>query len=276
MKYKIVADSSSNVYCMDEIDYSFVPLKVYVGNSEYVDTPETDAVSIARKMKTTTEKTHTSCPNIHEWQESFGDAENIFAITITSALSGSFAAATNAKKLYCEAHKDTKIHIIDSLSTGPEMRLIIEKLQELIKCGLEFDEIVEKIEEYKKHTRLLFCLESLTNLARNGRVSPAVSHLAGLFGIRVIGKASDAGTLEPLSKPRGEKKALITLYEHIKSIGFCGGKIRIAHCDNISLAEELKSRILNDYPASDIIIEPCGVLCSYYAELGGLLVGIES
>ncbi len=276
MKYKIVADSSSNVYCMDGIDYGFVPLTVSVGDDEYVDSPEADAVAIAHKIKTSTEKTHTSCPNIYDWQKSFEGADNIFALTITSALSGSFAAATNAKKLYCEAHKDTKIHIIDSLSTGPEMKLIIEKLQELIKCGLKFDEIIEKIEEYKKHTRLLFCLESLTNLARNGRVNPAIAHLAGLFGVRVIGKASDVGTLEPLSKPRGEKKALITLYEHIKSSDFCGGKVRIAHCDNISLAEELKSRILNDYPASDIIIEPCGVLCSYYAELGGLLVGIES
>ncbi len=276
MKYKIVADSSSNVYNVEDIDFCSVPLKVSVGEKEYVDTKETDAVSLARELKTSTEKTGTSCPNIYDWQESFRNAENIFAITITSQLSGSYTAAVNAKKLYQETNKNTKIHVIDSLSTGPEMKLIIEKLCEYIKDGLNFENIIEKINEYKKRTHLLFCLESLTNLAKNGRISPAVARLAGLLGVRVVGKASDVGTLEPLSKPRGEKKALLSLYEHIKSSGFCGGKIRIAHCDNFSQAEALKDLILNDFPKTDIKIEPCGVLCSYYAELGGILVGVES
>ena len=276
MTNKIVADSSSNVYSLDGINYDYVSLTVSAGDKEYVDTPETDAFSMAHTLKTSTEKTHTSCPNIYDWEKSFSGADNIFAVTITSNLSGCYTAAVNAKKLFEETNKDTKIHIIDSLSTGPEMQLIIEKLSEFIKDGLAFDEIVEKINEYKKNTRLFFCLESLTNLAKNGRVSPAVAHLAGLFGIRVIGTASNVGTLEPLSKPRGEKKALITLYEHIKSAGFIGGKIRISHCDNISFANDLKELILKDFPNSDITINECGTLCSYYSELGGLLVGIES
>ena len=276
MNYKIVADSSSNVYAVEGIEYAFVPLTVSAGDKEYVDTLETDAVAMAHEMKTTTEKTGTSCPNIYDWQESFSGADNVFAVTITSALSGSYTAAVNAKKLYLEHNKNTKIHIIDSLSTGPEMKLIIEKLHEFIKSGLDFEKIIEKINEYKKRTHLFFCLESLTNLAKNGRINPAVAHLAGLFGVRVIGKASEVGTLEPLSKPRGEKKTLSTLYEHIKSTGFNGGKIRIAHCDNISLSESLKSLILKDFPKSDVVIEPCGALCSYYAELGGLMVGLES
>ncbi len=275
MTYKIVADSSSNVYNLEDIAYESVPLKVSVGDKEYVDDTTTDAVAMAKELKYSPESTHTSCPNIYDWQKSFHGANNIFAITITSALSGSYTSAINAKKLYCEQNKDTKIHVIDSLSTGPEMKLIIEKLQEFIKSGLDFEKIVEKIEDYKKRTHLFFCLESLTNLAKNGRVSPTVAHLAGLFGVRVIGKASDVGTLNPLSKPRGEKKALASMYEHIKSTGFKGGKIRLAHCDNLSFCEALKNLILNDFPTSDIIIEPCGVLCSYYAELGGLLVGVE-
>lgn len=276
MSFKIVADSSSNVYSLDSFNYDYVSLTVSEGDKEYVDTPEADAFSMAHTLKTSSKKTHTSCPNIYDWQKSFSGADNIFAVTITSNLSGCYTAAVNAKKLFEETNKDTKIHIIDSLSTGPEMQLIIEKLSEFIEKELEFEEIVEKINEYKKHTRLFFCLQSLTNLAKNGRVSPAVAHLAGLFGIRVIGTASDVGTLEPLSKPRGEKKALATLYEHIKSAGFKGGKARISHCDNISFANDLKELILAEFPDSDVTINKCGTLCSYYAELGGLLVGIES
>lgn len=276
MNFKIVADSSSNVYSLEGFDYEYVSLTVSAGDKEYVDTPETDAFSMAHTLKTSSEKTHTSCPNIYDWQKSFSGADNIFAVTITSALSGCYTAAVNAKKLFEETNKDTKIHIIDSLSTGPEMQLIIEKLSEFIKEGLDFEEIIEKIYEYKKRTRLFFCLESLTNLAKNGRVSPTVAHLAGLFGVRVIGTASDGGTLESLSKPRGEKKALLTLYQHIKSAGYSGGKIRISHCDNLDYANQLKELITKDFPDSDVTINECGILCSYYAELGGLLVGVES
>lgn len=276
MNFKIVADSSSNVYNLDEVSYEYVSLTVSEGDKEYVDTPETDAFSMAHTLKKSSEKTHTSCPNIYDWQKSFSGAQNIFAVTITSALSGSYTAAANAKKLYEETDKDTKIHIIDSLSTGPEMQLIIEKLSEFINAGFSFEEIIEKINEYKKRTRLFFCLESLTNLAKNGRVNPTVAHLAGLLGVRVIGTASSVGTLESLSKPRGEKKALTALYEHIKTAGFCGGKVRISHCDNISFANDLKELIIKDFPNADISINECGTLCSYYAELGGLLVGIES
>ena len=146
---------------------------------------------------------------------------------------------------------------------------------EFIGENLDFETLVKKIEDYRKNTHLVFCLESLINLARNGRVSPAVARIAGILGIRVVGKATD-GTLEPLSKPRGEKKALIQLYESIKSYGYHGGKIRIDHCENEPFANSLKELILKDFPNADIKIATCGILCSYYAETGGILVGVES
>ncbi len=272
---KIVADSSSNVYKLKDTEYSCVPLKVNIGNTEYIDTSNADVSAMTQELKTTNEKTSTSCPNVYDWQESFAGADEIFALTITSKLSGSYASCVNAKQDFCETNADTKIHIIDTLSTGPEMKLIIEKLEELIKENLDFETIVKKIEDYRKSTNLFFCLESLINLARNGRVSPAVARIAGILGIRVVGKATD-GTLEPLSKPRGERKALIQLYESIKATGYHGGKIRIAHCENEPFANSLKETILKDFPNADVEISTCGVLCSYYAEAGGILVGVES
>ena len=276
MSYKIVSDSSSNVYSAEGVDYSFVPLTVSIGDKEYADTPEADTCEIVNILKTTKEETHTSCPNIADWQKAFSDADNVFAVTITSGLSGSYSSAINAKKLCEESNKAANIHVIDSLSAGPELQLIIEKLKELIDEKLPFEKIKEKIEEYKKRTRLFFCLESLTNFARNGRVSPALAQIVGLLGIRIVGTASSVGTLEPLSKPRGDKKALKSLFDHIKKAGFKGGKVRIAHCENRPFANDLRNLLLSEFPTSDIRISPCGVLCSYYAEAGGLLVAIES
>ena len=275
MKFRIVSDSSSNVYNLDGADYACVPLKVNIGNKEYIDTPDANPDSLINDLKTTKEKTSTSCPNIYDWKESFKDSNSIFAVTITSGLSGSFNACINAKAMY-EKSNNAQIHVIDSLSAGPGLRLIIEKLKDLSAEDLTFEETAKKIEEYKNSTRLFFCLESLMNFARNGRVSPAIAHLVGMLGIRIVGTASSVGTLEPLSKPRGEKKALLNIYDQIKSAGFSGGKVRMSHCHNENFANELKEMILADFPNADIAIEPCGVLCSYYAEIGGILVAIET
>ena len=129
--------------------------------------------------------------------------------------------------------------------------------------------------EYQKKTGLLFMLESLNNFAANGRVSPAVAKLAGYLGIRIVGKASDQGTLQPLDKARGEGKALEKLTERLKSSGFVGGKVRIAHCENEEAARKLGELLQTAFPRLDIGIHKCLGLCSYYAEKGGLLIAYE-
>jgi fatty acid-binding protein DegV len=85
--------------------------------------------------------------------------------------------------------------VVDTLSTGAESALIIEKLCALIGEGLPFDTIVEKIKDYMATTHLIFALESMHNLANNGRVSPLVAKFAGALGIRVIGKASSVAAV---------------------------------------------------------------------------------
>ena len=109
----------------------------------------------------------------------------------------------------------------------------------------------------------------------NGRVSPAVGALVGLLGIRVVGRASEQGTLEPLSKVRGDRKALQELLRIMKELGWKGGRVRIAHNENAAMATSLRDALRAIYDKLDVTIERCRGLCSYYAEKGGLLVGFE-
>ena len=165
--------------------------------------------------------------------------------------------------------------MIDSLSTGPEMQLLAEKIQELTLEGAPFEEVCAKMEAYSKKTNLIFMLESLKNLANNGRVSHAVAKLTGILGIRLVGKALD-GKLEPLDKCRGAKKALQTIVERMKELGYKGGKVRITHCLNPEGAGELVHLLKSVFPTAKTEIHTTGGLCSYYAEKGGLLIGFES
>ena len=271
---KIVADSSADMLKRTGIAFASAPLKIITADKEFVDNDALDVAGMVRWFDSYKGKSKTSCPNPSDWIEAFGDADEIYCVTITSGLSGSYNSACIAKQMY-EETEGKKVCVIDSLSAGPELVLIIEKLEEYIAAGLSYDEICTKIEEYKQGTGLVFMLESLKNFAANGRVSPAVAKIAGVLGIRIVGKASDQGTLEPTDKCRGQAKSLSVLLHNLQSTGLSRGKVRIAHCQNEPAAEELKAMLQKALPNADVQIHTLRGLCSYYAEKGGLLIGFE-
>ena len=272
---KITADSSADVLQLSAVPFAAAPLKIITNDREFVDDSALDVGGIVSWFDSYKGKSKTSCPNPGDWLEAFGDAEEIFCVTITSGLSGSYNSACVAKQMYEAEHPGRRVCVIDSLSAGPELTLVIEKLEELIQKELSFEEISAQIGAYQQKTGLVFMLESLKNFAANGRVSPAVAKIAGVLGIRIVGKASDQGTLEPTNKSRGEGKALAAMMAHLKENGLSAGRVRIAHCMNEAAAQELRSRILAEMPQADVQIHTCRGLCSYYAEKGGLLVGYE-
>lgn len=272
---RIVADSSANVLSVKSIPFAVAPLKVITNEKEFTDDGVLDVDAMVAWFDSYKGKSKTSCPNPGDWLEAFGDAEEVYCVTITSGLSGSYNAACAAKQMYEAENQGKRVCVIDSLSAGPELVLIIEELEKYIAQDMTFEEICESIEAYKQTTGLTFMLESLKNFAANGRVSPAVAKIAGVLGIRIVGKASDQGTLEPTNKCRGEAKSLQTIVSHMETLGLSKGKVRIAHCSNQEAAKRLKEMILAKWPEVDVQIHICRGLCSYYAEKGGLLVGFE-
>ena len=272
---KIIADSSADIYALDSHNFAAVPLKIITDAKEYVDNESLDVSQMALELSAYKGRSSTACPSPEDYLEAFDGAQYIFCVTITSGLSGSYNSAEVAKNIYLSQNPTAKVHIIDSLSAGPELYLTVKKLEEYIDDGLDFDAIVQKITGYNRNTGLLFILESVQNFANNGRISPLVAKMTGLLGIRIVGKASDAGTLEVLHKSRGEKRAFEDIIASLKKFGYTNGKLRISHCDNPGGAKRLYDRILSEFENAKLEIGTLGGLCSFYAEKGGLLIGYE-
>ena len=275
MKMRIVVDSSANLHSLEESNLVSVPLTIRTDEREFVDDTALDIKEMIDYLAGYKGKSGSACPSAGDWYSAFGDAEYIFAITITSNMSGAYNSARIAKEDYEADHPDRKVCLIDSLSTGGEMKLLVEKIQELQAKDLSFEEIGRAVTEYQKKTHLTFILKSLTNLANNGRVSPALAKLAGFLNINVVGIASDAGTLEKKEKSHGGKKAIAALRKIMDSMGYSGGKVRIDHCFNKEDAIKIKELILAAFPSADIVIGENHGLCSFYAEKGGIIVGFE-
>ena len=275
MRYQIVSDSSSNIFHVEGANYTTVPMKIIAGDREYIDAPGTNVRGMVDDLKAYKGKSGSSCANAQEWLDAFGDADMVFGVTISRNLSGSFNAAEAAAREFAEEHPDAKIHIFDSLSAGPEMAMVTEKIVELVNQGLSFEEIVAGVREYQNHCHILFCLECMNNLARNGRVNPAVAKIASVLGIRACGDAQN-GQIIPTQKPRGQKKAIETLAAMIRERGFTNDSwLRIAHCFGQTQAQLLVDEVRKDFPNARITLEPTRALCSFYAEEGGMIIALE-
>ena len=274
MSIKLVSDSSANLYSLEGIDFKSADMVISTDEKEYRDNENLDVKQMVDELAIYKGRSGTACPGVGEWLESFGDAEEVYCTTITARLSGSYNAAMTAKDQYEEEHPGRKVFVFDSRSAGPEMKLILEKMRELVHAGLDFETITQKIAEYKEKTSIAFCLESVRNLANNGRINPAVAAMLGMLGIRIIGDAT-GGVLNPTDKVRGDKKAIAKLVENMKKAGYVGKKVYIDHCYNEASAEALKNALLAEFPNADIRIALTKGLCSFYAEKGGLMIGFE-
>ena len=275
MSYLIVSDSSSNLFNIEGENYKTVPLHIMIGGTDWADTADVDMDAFDEALYSFDGKTSSSCPSPDEWLESFGDAETVFCFTITHGLSGSYNGAMTAKSMYEEHHPGRHVYVIDSLATGPKMVLMIEYLRDQLANGADPETAYNKTIEYRSNTGLLFTLQSIQMLAKAGRVSPFIAKAVGLLDMRMIGEANDEGKIDLVGKHRGYKKTLLGTFKQMLNLNYNGGKVVISHNRNEQAANNLAELIREKFGDVLIDIHRTGILCSYYAEKGGFIVGFE-
>ncbi|MEX2803755.1 DegV family protein [Streptococcus sp. H31] len=280
MSWKIVADSGCDFKTIDQLaadtEFECVPLTIQIGSEVFKDDEGLNIDEMMAKMYATPSSATSSCPSPDAFLQAYSGADNVIAITITGSLSGSQNSAQLAKELLLEQNPQANIHVIDSLSAGGEMDLIILELNRLINQGLSFDEVVEQITAYQARTRLIFVLAKVDNLVKNGRLNKLVGKVIGFLNIRMVGRASEEGKLELLQKARGQKKSAEAVVEEMLKSGYDGGRVLIAHARNEKICRQISEKIHSRFPEAELQSQPASGLCSFYAEEGGILVGYET
>lgn len=276
MKWNIVTDSSCDLFPAvlqnGEVKISSVPFIISVGGRDFLDDETLDTAEMLEAMEHYERASYTSCPAPQGWLEQFEKADFCIAVTISSKLSGSMNSAVIAREMALERFPEKKIAVLDSLSTGPEIVMCVEKICSLIEAGVDFEEVVSEAESCLHNTHIAFALSSFNNLVKNGRMSKVAGFVASGLGMWGIGIGSNEGTICIKGKVRGSAKAIVMLLEDMKERGFRGGRVIISHCHNSIIANKLKSKIRDIWQDTKISVIPARGLCSYYAERGGLIV----
>lgn len=280
MKWIIVTDSSSDMACMKqelngEVGFDTVPLKLLIGEDEFVDDDKLDVDVMMKALAAYPGKSGSAAPSPGEWKEAFEQADFAVAVTISSNLSGSYASAQAGIQMLKEEYPDKKVLLVDSRSTGPAMMMLALRAYELAKQGVDFDVMESEMDAYFKEIRTLFVLENMDNLVKNGRVSKLAGGMASLLGIKVMGEATPEGTLGVLKKARGKIQSHDNMIEAMFEKGYKGGLVKIGHCHNDTKAQYVKDKIKAKFAEAKVDIYKLRGLDSFYAEEGGIIMGYE-
>lgn len=278
MTWKIAADSSCDIRDGIEpfpgLSFDIVPLKIRVGTVEFTDDSSLNLADMKKALASFDGPTSSACPSPDEWAKSFEEADCSVAVTMTSALSGTFNSAVVGRRMALEKDPEKKILVLDTKSTGGHMVLVVKKLRELIAQGLSFEEVAREAVTYNRSLHLLFTLSAFDNLVKNGRMNKLVGIVASKLGIRIVAEASREGKIEVLYKVRGQSRALETLVAEMKrkrpDLG--DSEVVISHCSNPLGVRYLQEEIAKAFPSARITVMETQGLTSYYAEETGILV----
>ncbi|MSS64270.1 DegV family protein [Velocimicrobium porci] len=275
MSYRIIGDSCTDLTREQRKsgDYYLVPLTLEIGEDSFIDDETFDQKKFIEKMAAYPEVPKSACPAPEAYMELFEQADDIYVVTLSSKLSGSYNCAELAKNLYLEQH-EKNIAIIDSKSASCGQALIAGKIKELVDSGLSFNEVVEQVSCYRDEMNTMFVLESLDNLRKNGRLSNIKALLANALNIKPVMGSTDEGSITQLDQGRGMKRALSKMVDIIaKNVKNPEKKmLAIAHCNNLERAEFVREQILQKIPFQKVTIADTAGVSTLYANDGGIII----
>ena len=278
MRYKIRGDSCLDLTKEMRKDpcYSMIPLTLMVGERHFVDDETFDQKEFIKVVKEYPECPKSACPSPEMFKEAYCcEEENVFVITLSAALSGSYNSAVLAKSLYEEEHGKKNILVLDSKSASSGQLNIAMYIRELCDQGLEFDEICERAAAYRDRMNTYFVLESLDTLKKNGRLTGLQAFFATKLNIKPV-MGADNGTIIKLDQARGIQKALQRMAEiAVKEAGTTKDKrLVIAHCNAPERAQFMKEKLCSMAEFKEVVItDTCGV-STVYANDGGVILAL--
>ena len=280
MSYKIIGDSCLDLTADLKKDphFQIIPLTLQVEHTQVIDDETFDQKKFLELVRSSSEYPQTACPSPERFKEAFEcDAEQIFVITLSEHLSGTYNSAVLAKKLYEEEHgqdgKNIAVFSSDSASSG-ELNIALY-IQSLCQASLPFEEIEEKTRSFIKNMRTYFVLESLDTLRKNGRLTGLQAFFATALNIKPV-MGADSGVIIKLDQARGINKALTRMADiAIREAGETKDKVLIiAHCNNPERAEVVKNEMCRQASFKDVIITETAGVATVYASDGGIIVAL--
>lgn len=275
MPYRIIGDSCTDLTAelKQDKNLSLVPLTLIVDDVPIEDDETFNQRDFLDRVKKSHSCPKSACPSPEDYMKEFKHEGDIYVVTLSSNLSGSYNSAMLAKKMYLEENPTKNIEIIDSRSASVGQTLIVMKIKELIEKGDTFNLVKDKVNAFRDSLKTKFVLESLETLRKNGRLNTIQAIICSALNIKPVMGATLEGTITKLDQARGVVKALILMVKTIEEdvIKPSERVLGISHCNNYERALFVKDEILKRIPFKDCFIVDTAGVSSLYANEGGII-----
>ena len=135
-------------------------------------------------------------------------------ITPEKAVDLGCGGGRNAGELL-KKYPERKFIVVDTLSISTPQALLVLKAHELYRAGKPIEEVGAWLENNKMRAQAWFAVDDLKYLKRGGRVSPAAAAFGTMLDIKPVLTEARDGTLVPVEKVRGKKKAINLLLDKL-------------------------------------------------------------
>ena len=277
MRYKMVIDSCGELVekWKDSPAVERASLTLTVDDEDIIDDDTFDQAYFLKRVAESPNCPKSSCPSPERYMSAYDcEAEHVYAVTLSSELSGSYNSAVLGMNLLKETHPDKKIHVFNSHSASVGQTLIALKIEECEEQGMEFEEVIKKVDAYISEQNTYFVLETLETLRKNGRLSNLKAFVATALKIKPVMGSTPEGTIVQLDQARGMNKALVKMVEHIQEVttDSVNRTLAISHCNCAQRAQMLKEALEEKMNLKKILVLDTAGVSSMYANDGGIIV----
>ena len=276
MSFRIVVDSCCDLTeeLMQGTDFVRVPLTIRSNGNTFVDDETFDQQALLESMRRSEDAPSTSCPSPQNYMDAYGtDAQDVYVVTLSGHLSGSYNCAEQAKLLMEEEHPEINVHVFDSCTAAAGESAVAMNIKELALSGLPFERVVEEAKKFIARKQTMFVLETLENLRKNGRLTKLQAVITGALKIKLFMGGTPEGEICKLGQALTIRQALGKLVDKIVADPDHEGRIAyLCHCNCPQRAQQLKETILNRCKFAEVRIVGAAGITTVYANDGGIVV----
>lgn len=278
MGYKIIGDSCLDLTAALKEDSRFqtVPLTLQVDEHMVVDDETFDQKAFIGLVKASPNCPRSACPSPEAFKKAYEcPEEDVFVITLSSHLSGSFNSAMVGKDLYQEEHRKKNILVIDSESASSGELNLALAIADMYDQGMEFEEVSRRILKMRDEQQTYFVIDSLEPLRKNGRLTGLQAFFATALNIKPV-MGADHGVIIKLDQARGVTRAFARMAEiATKNAARLEKKVAvIAHCNCPDRARQVREELEKRGSFSQIVVTETAGVATMYAGDGGIVLAV--
>lgn len=254
----VVTDSSSDLPddALDRHGIGMVPLQVMLGDKVLQDRIEIHAAEVYKAMRAGRRLT-TSQPTVAMFAQAYeharAGADEVVAVILSSGLSGTYANAESARRVF----KGGGIHLVDSRTASLGLGLLALRAAELGEAGWAAAEVAAEVTRLRGQSGIFFTVDTLDNLVRSGRVSRVKGWLGNLLDMKPIFSLDDTGRVTPVDRVRGRAALLPRVLELIEEAlpeRYERLRMGVVHADAESVAKDIRASLQARFQPYDIVV----------------------